>query len=116
MSKSSPSILNHFKRKEQENDPESSPKRQKKAEPISAPNRISKPLNGDFKFDISPHDFDLEISNIPRREIKKKPDLDLVLFKPFLPKPCAKLLYKYLLASLPWYKVSLVGILTSHLR
>jgi alkylated DNA repair dioxygenase AlkB len=105
MSKTSSSILNHFKRKGQENDPESSPKRQKMAEPISAPKLISEPRKGDFKFNISPPNFDLEIFHIPGREIKKKPDLDLVLFKPFLLKPCAKQLYKYLLESLPWYKV-----------
>jgi hypothetical protein len=116
MSKSSPSILNHFKRKGDENEAESFPKRQKAAEAISAPKSIAKSLTGDFKFNILPPDFNLEWSNIPGREIKKKPDLDLVLFKPFLSKPCAKLLYKYLLASLPWYKVFLVGVQTSHLR
>jgi alkylated DNA repair dioxygenase AlkB len=107
MSKTSSSILNHFKRKAEVNPPDSSPKRQKIIEPsISvAPKPTSKPLKGDLKFTITPPDFDLETSQIPGREIKKKPDLDLILFKPFLSKPCAKQLYKYLLEALPWYKV-----------
>jgi hypothetical protein len=107
MSKTSSSILNHFKRKAEVNPPASSPKRQKIIEPSTsvASKPTSKLLKGDFKFTITPPYFDLETSQIPGREIKKKPDLDLVLFKPFLSKPCAEQLYKYLLEALPWYKV-----------
>ncbi|KAJ3032010.1 hypothetical protein HK097_005391, partial [Rhizophlyctis rosea] len=45
---------------------------------------------------ISPH---------PARPIKKKPDLDLLYFKPFLTPSFSKTLYNYLLDSLPWHRV-----------
>jgi hypothetical protein len=106
---STSSISNYFKRKAiDENttaDPTSPSKRLKVPSPV-APKSTSIPAKpGEFIFEILAPDFELERSDVPGREIRKKPDLDLLLFKPFLTKSCAKTLYKYLLTSLPWYKV-----------
>jgi len=101
------SILNHFKRKATDQAaPEVSPaKRLKVPPPVAKPRAASTPAKGEFVFQIQDPDFDIERSDVPGREIRKNPDLDLVLFKPFLTKSCARTLYKYLLTSLPWYKV-----------
>ncbi|KAG8851645.1 hypothetical protein FRB96_009141 [Tulasnella sp. 330] len=39
------------------------------------------------------------------KSIKKRPDLDLVLYKSYFNAKGAKLLFQYLLSSLPWYRV-----------
>jgi len=92
----SPSGLAHSKRKQEDGEqPDTSQKRIK----------TSSDNNTEFKFKISPPDFELELSNVLGRGMKKNPDLDLVIFKPFLSKSSAKSLYQYLLNSLPWYKV-----------
>ena len=107
---STSSILNHFKRKATDHEngnSDTSPKRQKGTS-RTPPTAIQPPsisLKGDFLFQIRPPGFELERSTIPGQEIRKSPDLDLVLFKPFLTNNSAKTLYKYLLTSLPWYKV-----------
>ena len=106
---STSSISNYFKRKViDENttaDSTSPTKRLKVPSPV-IPKSTSTPAKpGEFIFEISAPEFELERSDVPGREIRKKPDLDLLLFKPFLTNPCAKTLYKYLLTSLPWYKV-----------
>src|SRR5271170_5688425 len=98
MSKSTPSILNHFKRKQ--DDKEIVDVSNKRLKPVQSPKARSTSFNSDFKFQIPPPGFGLETSQNPGRAVKKNPDLDLVLFKPFLSKSCATALYKYLLASL----------------
>ena len=110
----SASILNHFKRvrNEEETDRES-PKRQKLADEISLTANDEGQNDKSPKFVITPPDFNIEYSGIKGRLVKKDPGLDLVIFKPFLSKACAKTLYRYLLWSLPWYKVSLCR---EHLR
>ncbi|KAJ3043827.1 Alpha-ketoglutarate-dependent dioxygenase alkB 2 [Rhizophlyctis rosea] len=45
------------------------------------------------------------VSPRPPLTIKKKPDLDLLYFKPFLTPAFSKTLYTYLLQSLPWHRV-----------
>ncbi|KAI9103260.1 hypothetical protein DFS34DRAFT_642108 [Phlyctochytrium arcticum] len=53
-------------------------------------------------------DFDLAAgfkNQIPGRNIKKNPGLDLVLYKPFIARPTSRHLYKYLLGCLPWHRV-----------
>jgi hypothetical protein len=106
MSESTGSILNHFKRKLEDEGAAEAPS---KRAHTSAKNDVKPPTphvqNKEFRFVIEPPDFDLEVSKKPGREVKKKPDLDLVVFKPFLAHNSAKVLYKYLLDSLPWYKV-----------
>lgn len=91
MSKSTGDSLNHLKRRvEDEGQSDATAKRAH----VSAPT-MSKP--GPL--------VTIEVSSRPAREVKKKPDLDLLIFKPFLMSSSAKALCKHLLASLPWYKV-----------
>jgi hypothetical protein len=110
MPRSSPFLLNHFKRKNEEKDTEGNAKRQKSSLVSPANKPQSSNANDDFKFEIAPPDFQLETSGIAGRAIKKNPNLDLILFNPFLSKSSARTLYKYLLASLPWYKVSTLSM------
>jgi hypothetical protein len=106
MSGSTGSILNHFKRKVEDDGVAESPnKRVNISAEVGIKPRTSV-QNGEFRFVIEPPKFNLEFSKKPGREMKKKPHLDLVVFKPFLTQNSARLLYKYLLDSLPWYKVT----------
>ena len=102
----SSSILNHFKRVRSNDGSEMSSKRQKHEETDrSSTDGLQQPHGISTKFVIPPPDFDIDYSGSSGRIINKNPDLDLVLFKPFLSKSSAKALYGYLLSSLPWYKV-----------
>lgn len=58
-------------------------------------------------FAIAPPAFDISSAFTQRapRVIKKDPDLDLVLFKPFMSAAGRTALYRYLLEELPWYRV-----------
>jgi hypothetical protein len=104
MPKSS-SILNHFKREHsKDEEPESSAKRHKRNEETSLISALT--LNSATKFLIDPPDFNIEYSGVKGRIVEKDPGLNLVIYKPFLSKSCARTLYKYLLSSLPWYRVS----------
>lgn len=100
----SSSILNNFKRVRRNDESETSSKRQKHEE-TDRSSTDRQPQKAITKFAIPPPDFNIDYSGSPGRIIKKDPDLDLVLFKPFLSKSSAKALYRYLLSSLPWYKV-----------
>ncbi|KAI8917701.1 hypothetical protein DFJ77DRAFT_536148 [Powellomyces hirtus] len=40
-----------------------------------------------------------------KRAIDKSPGLDLVLYKPFIPRPTSTKLFNYLLEALPWHRV-----------
>jgi hypothetical protein len=106
MSGSTGSILNQFKRKLEDDGAAEAPDKRVNISADVGVKPTTSGQNGEFRFLIEPPKFSLEFSKKPGREVKKKPDLDLVVFKPFLTQNSARLLYKYLLDSLPWYKVT----------